>query len=113
MSPLKKLIILILFISFMVFVAFFGRIPALRFVLHLSRVDLPNLKMLTWDRRTPIAALHRLIWIHIPNAVARVDQVLTGGRVSSYLSRFSNMMLHERHWTVVVSCLAIPSEMAA
>lgn len=40
MSPLKKLILLILFISFMVFVAFFGRIPALRFVLHLSLVYL-------------------------------------------------------------------------
>ncbi|KAL4729309.1 palmitoyltransferase swf1 [Fusarium chlamydosporum] len=32
----------------------------------------------------------------------RVDQVLTGGRVSSYLSRFGNHMLHERHWTVVI-----------
>ncbi|KAL7759856.1 hypothetical protein ACKLNR_009946 [Fusarium oxysporum f. sp. zingiberi] len=87
MSPLKKLILLILFISFMVFVAFFGRIPALR--------------------RTPIAALHRLIWIHIPNLIARVDQVLTGGRVSSYLSRFSNLMLHERHWTVVIFFMLI------
>ncbi|KAH7206717.1 hypothetical protein DER44DRAFT_665541 [Fusarium oxysporum] len=78
MSPLKKLILLILFISFMVFVAFFGRIPALR-----------------------------LIWIHIPNLIARVDQVLTGGRVSSYLSRFSNLMLHERHWTVVIFFMLI------
>ncbi|KAF5608806.1 SWF1 spore Wall Formation [Fusarium subglutinans] len=57
MSPLKKLVLLILFISFMVFVAFFGRIPALR--------------------RTPIAALH------------------------------SNMMLHERHWTVVIFFMLI------
>ncbi|RBA16676.1 hypothetical protein FPRO05_01400 [Fusarium proliferatum] len=48
MSPLKKLILLILFISFMVFVAFFGRIPAL-----------------------------------------------------------SNMMLHERHWTVVIFFMLI------
>ncbi|KAF5674505.1 SWF1-like protein [Fusarium heterosporum] len=87
MSSLKKLVLLILFISFMVFVAFFGRIPALR--------------------RTPIATLHKLIWVHIPNGITKVDQVITGGRVSSYLSRFGNLMLHERHWAVVLFFLLI------
>ncbi|KAF4979315.1 hypothetical protein FZEAL_4456 [Fusarium zealandicum] len=89
MGSLKTILLLILFISFMVFVAFFGRLPALR--------------------RTPIAALHRLIWIHIPKAVLAIDQLLTGGRVWRYLSRFGNYMLHERHWTVVIFFLLILS----
>ncbi|KAF5025582.1 hypothetical protein F66182_2326 [Fusarium sp. NRRL 66182] len=87
MISFKKIVLLVLFISFMVFVAFFGRIPALR--------------------RTPIAALHRLIWIHIPNAVMAVDQFITGGRASSCLSRFGTYMLHDRHWTVVIFFLLI------
>lgn len=65
----------------MVFVAFFGRLPALR--------------------RTPIAKLHTLIWVQIPSAVLLVDEVITGGRVSRYLRRFGNFMMHDRHWTVV------------
>ncbi|KAJ3528265.1 hypothetical protein NM208_g10280 [Fusarium decemcellulare] len=104
MGSFKTILILILFISFMVFVAFFGRLPALRLVLQVSRI----LQRLTWmDRRTPIAALHRLIWVHIPKAVLATDQLLTGGRVSSYLWRFGNYMLHERHWTVVIFFLLI------
>ncbi|KAF4972445.1 hypothetical protein FSARC_1012 [Fusarium sarcochroum] len=87
MISLKKLVILILFISFMVFVTFFGRIPALR--------------------RTPIAALHRLIWIRIPKVVMAIDQALTGGRVSSYMSWIGNHMLHERHWTIVLFFMLI------
>ncbi|KAI5467709.1 DHHC palmitoyltransferase-domain-containing protein [Mariannaea sp. PMI_226] len=81
MMSLKAAVFLILFISFMVFVAFFGRLPALR--------------------HTPIATLHKLIWVHIPNAVLSIDQFLTGGRVSRYLKRFGNYLLHDRHWVVV------------
>ncbi|RSM14591.1 hypothetical protein CEP52_001271 [Fusarium oligoseptatum] len=71
----------------MVFVAFFGRLPALR--------------------RTPIAFLYKVIWVHIPNAVLGLDNILTGGRISKYLSRFGNYMVYERHWTVVVFFLLI------
>ena len=39
----------------------------------------------------------------------KVDEILTGGRVSSYLSRFGNLMLNDRHWTVVVSCHTSPA----
>ncbi|KAJ4160488.1 palmitoyltransferase swf1 [Fusarium falciforme] len=89
MSSFKTIILLILFISFMVFVAFFGRLPALR--------------------RTPIAFLYKVIWVYIPNGVLGVDNILTGGRIYKYLSRFGNYMVHERHWTVVIFFLLIMS----
>lgn len=53
-------------------------------------------------RKTPIAALHRLVWIHIPNAGIAVDNMITGGRLFRSLSRFGNSMMHDRHPTVVV-----------
>ncbi|CAM1506446.1 Fc.00g060870.m01.CDS01 [Cosmosporella sp. VM-42] len=87
MTSVRTAVLAILGISFMVFVAFFGRLPALR--------------------RTPIAALHRVIWVHIPNAVLAVDQVVTGGRVSRYLMWFGNYLMHERHWSVVIFFLLI------
>ncbi|RSM19988.1 hypothetical protein CDV31_001067 [Fusarium ambrosium] len=87
MGSFKTIVLLILFISFMVFVAFFGRLPALR--------------------RTPIAFLYKVIWVHIPNGVLGLDNILTGGRISKYLSRFGNYMVYERHWTVVVFFLLI------
>ncbi|KAF7551777.1 hypothetical protein G7046_g7620 [Stylonectria norvegica] len=87
MHSFKIIALLILAISFMVFVAFFGRVPALR--------------------RTPIATLHRLIWVHFPNLVLAVDQRLTSGRVSRYLKKFGNYLMYDRHWTVVGFFLAI------
>ncbi|KAH8896027.1 zf-DHHC-domain-containing protein [Thozetella sp. PMI_491] len=82
MGPLAKIIAAILGISFFVFVTFFGRLPALR--------------------HTPIAFLHRVIWVHIPNALYKVDLALTSGRVTSYTSRFMNYMLYDRHPTVLI-----------
>ncbi|KAH7013437.1 DHHC palmitoyltransferase-domain-containing protein [Ilyonectria destructans] len=87
MFSFQTIVLFILFISFMVFVAFFGRLPALR--------------------RTPIAKLHKLIWVQIPKAVLAMDQALTGGRISGYLTRFGNSMMYDRHWTVVGFFLAI------
>ncbi|RSL56448.1 hypothetical protein CEP53_006781 [Fusarium sp. AF-6] len=87
MGSFKTIVLLILFISFMVFVAFFGRLPALR--------------------RTPIAFLYKVIWVHIPNGILGLDNILTGGRISKYLSRFGNYMVYERHWTVVIFFLLI------
>ena len=39
MNLLKKIIAAVLFISFVVFVAFFGRLPALRYVVNISVPD--------------------------------------------------------------------------
>ncbi|KPM42538.1 Palmitoyltransferase SWF1 [Neonectria ditissima] len=81
MFSFRTIVLSILFLSFMVFVAFFGRLPALR--------------------RTPIAKLHKLIWVQVPNAVLAVDQALTGGRVSIHMARFGRYMIYDRHWTIV------------
>ncbi|OAQ82246.1 DHHC zinc finger protein [Purpureocillium lilacinum] len=87
MTPFKWAVVFVLSLSFMVFVTFFGRLPAFR--------------------KTPIAALHRLVWIHIPNAGIAVDNMITGGRLFRSLSRFGNFMMHDRHPTVVIFFLAI------
>ena len=39
MNLLKKIIAAVLFISFVVFVAFFGRLPALRYVVNMNVQD--------------------------------------------------------------------------
>ncbi|KAK2004965.1 DHHC zinc finger domain-containing protein [Colletotrichum falcatum] len=89
MWTFRTMALFVLGISFMVFVAFFGRLPALR--------------------HTPIATLHRVMWIHIPNGFLAVDRLLTGGRFSTSMMRFGNYMMHDRHPTVVIFFLLILS----
>ncbi|KAK3342780.1 DHHC palmitoyltransferase-domain-containing protein [Neurospora tetraspora] len=72
----------ILGISFMTFVAFFGRLPALR--------------------NTPISFLHRLIWIHLPNAVLAVDRTLTNGRLTTSLARLARHLWYDQHPTILI-----------
>ncbi|KAL6902722.1 DHHC palmitoyltransferase domain-containing protein [Trichoderma evansii] len=87
MDALKKVILIILAISFMVFVTFFGRLPALR--------------------KTPIAWLYRLIWVHFPNLVTSIDQKLTSGRVTGSLVWLFNRLMYDRHPTIVIFFLLI------
>ncbi|KAH7312353.1 DHHC palmitoyltransferase-domain-containing protein [Stachybotrys elegans] len=87
MGTFKILVLIILFISFMVFVTFFGRLPALR--------------------NTPIATLHRLIWVHFPNAVIAADERLSSGKITRSLSRLGRFLMHDRHPTIVIFFLAI------
>ncbi|PFH62398.1 hypothetical protein XA68_13837 [Ophiocordyceps unilateralis] len=87
MTSFKWPVIYVLCLSFFVFVTFFGRLPALR--------------------RTPIAGLHRLLWIHFPAALSALDNRLTSGRLTRWLLRFGSFMLHDRHPTIVVFFLAI------
>ncbi|KAK4038208.1 Palmitoyltransferase SWF1 [Parachaetomium inaequale] len=82
MGTLATIALVILAISFMVFVTFFGRLPALR--------------------RTPIAWLHRLLWVHLPNGLTTLDQRLTGGRVTTSCARFGNYIMYDRHPTVLI-----------
>ncbi|KAL8337614.1 hypothetical protein RB598_006492 [Gaeumannomyces tritici] len=82
MGTVARIAAVVLAISFMTFVAFFGRLPALR--------------------NTPIAWLHRAIWVHLPNAVLAVDRKLTGGRFTESLVRFGRFMMHDRHPTVMI-----------
>jgi palmitoyltransferase len=59
-------------------------------------------------RHTPIAWLHRLIWVYIPNGFLAVDQGLTGGRVSSYTARFARYLMYDKHPTILVSRRSCP-----
>ncbi|KAK0617458.1 DHHC palmitoyltransferase-domain-containing protein [Immersiella caudata] len=82
MGTLTTIVLIILGISFMTFVTFFGRLPALR--------------------RTPIAWLYRLIWVKLPAGVLALDQRLTSGRVTSSCSRLGNFIMYDRHPTVLI-----------
>ncbi|KAG7286021.1 hypothetical protein NEMBOFW57_008319 [Staphylotrichum longicolle] len=77
----------VLAISFMVFVTFFGRLPALR--------------------RTPIAWLHKVLWVHLPNGLTSLDQRLSGGRITTSCTRFFNYMMYDRHPTVLIFFLVL------
>ncbi|KAI0389062.1 zf-DHHC-domain-containing protein [Xylariaceae sp. FL0594] len=82
MGVIAKVALGVLVISFMTFVAFFGRLPALR--------------------HTPIAWLHRLIWVYIPNGVFTVDRSLTGGRLTSSAGAAGHYIWYGRHPTVLI-----------
>jgi len=82
MGTVQNIAIAVLLISFLTFVAFFGRLPALR--------------------NTPIGALHRILWIHIPQALRTVDKLLTKGRLSTFISTVAHTLWHDKHPVVVV-----------
>ncbi|EFX05826.1 palmitoyltransferase swf1 [Grosmannia clavigera kw1407] len=82
MGTVGTIVTVILGISFMVFVAFFGRLPTFR--------------------HTPIAWLHRLFLVHLPGGVLALDRGLTGGRLSRSLRRFGSFMMNDKHPTVLI-----------
>ncbi|KAB5542947.1 DHHC zinc finger domain-containing protein [Coniochaeta sp. 2T2.1] len=87
MGVLAKIAAGILAISFMTFITFFGRLPIFR--------------------NTPIAWLHRLIWIHLPNLFSAIDQRLTGGRITRYTSRTFNYLMYDKHPTILIFFLLL------
>ncbi|SPO02692.1 related to SWF1 Spore Wall Formation [Cephalotrichum gorgonifer] len=89
MSTLKTLVLVILAISILVFIIFFGRIPALR--------------------HTPIGFINRLIVARIPHAILALDKRLTRGRLSSSLRRFGSYIVNDRHPTIVIFFLLLLS----
>lgn len=82
MVSLTTLALVVGGISFMTFVTFFGRLPALR--------------------RTPIAWLHRFIWVILPNGVLSLDRRLTSGKLTEVCTRFGRYIMYDRHPTVLV-----------
>lgn len=54
-------------------------------------------------RKTPIALLHRILWVHIPNGVAYIDSCLLNGQLLRTWSRSGNYILNENHPLVLVS----------
>ncbi|KAF2453775.1 DHHC palmitoyltransferase-domain-containing protein [Lineolata rhizophorae] len=87
MGTLRAVALFVLTLSFLTFVALFGRLPALR--------------------NTPIGFVHRLIWIHIPNFAQRIDIILTGGRGSRAGARFSHYLLYQKHPLVLIFFLGL------
>lgn len=89
MGLLATIVTAVLAISFAVFVALFGRLPVFR--------------------RTPIAWLHRLFVVRLPNGLLALDQCLTGGRLGAWLHRFGSFMLHDKHPTILIFFLLLLS----
>ncbi|KAH8666584.1 DHHC palmitoyltransferase-domain-containing protein [Xylariales sp. PMI_506] len=82
MGVISQIALGVLAISFITFIIFFGRLPALR--------------------RTPIAWLHRLIMVYLPGAVLGLDQRLTSGRATACLSRVGHTAMYGRHPTILI-----------
>ncbi|KHJ31451.1 putative dhhc zinc finger domain-containing protein [Erysiphe necator] len=72
----------VLLVSFVTFVAFFGRNPLLR--------------------KTPVGWLHRVIWFHIPSGLRFIDQKLTHGRISTWVVKQVNHLWNDRHPLVLI-----------
>ncbi|TVY56328.1 Palmitoyltransferase SWF1 [Lachnellula cervina] len=87
MGTVRSIAVAVLLISFFTFVAFFGRLPALR--------------------NTPIGWLHRVIWIRIPQGFRSLDQILTNGRLSTSVSRTAHTLWNDRHPTVMIFFLLL------
>ncbi|KAJ5090013.1 hypothetical protein N7532_008697 [Penicillium argentinense] len=82
MGSLRTIALAILAISAFTFIALFGRLPAFR--------------------KTPIALLHRAVWIYFPNGVAYLDSRLLGGRLVRTWNRSGSYILHENHPLVLI-----------
>ena len=99
MNLLKKIVTAVLLLSFVVFIAFFGRLPALRSV---SFNDLPGTDLINDFRKTPIGLLNRLICNALPAGLWKLDAVFTGGRLAPAFRRLGNYLMHENHPLVLV-----------
>ncbi|ORY61396.1 DHHC palmitoyltransferase-domain-containing protein [Pseudomassariella vexata] len=82
MGVIAQIAIGVLAITLLTVIAFFGRVPALR--------------------HTPIAWLHRVLMVHIPNGILSLDQRFTSGRLTSSCFRFGNRIMYGRHPTVLI-----------
>lgn len=82
----KDMIMTILWVvgslSFIVFIALFGRLPVFR--------------------RTPIGWMHRLLLQSIPNALIRIDAMVTGRRVTHTITRLYDYLMYDRHPVVLI-----------
>jgi len=89
MGALRTVVFVILGLSFLTFVALFGRLPALR--------------------RTPISFLYKVFWVYIPQGLTYVDSLLTGGRGRYLWNRAGGFLLHENHPLVLIFFVALLS----
>lgn len=82
MSILHKIAAFVLILSFITFVALFGRLPALR--------------------KTPIGWLQRVLCLHIPSGLRAVDQQATGGTITLRGQRLGKYLFSEKNPVVLV-----------
>ncbi|EMC99443.1 hypothetical protein BAUCODRAFT_64138 [Baudoinia panamericana UAMH 10762] len=87
MGALKNIVIAIFVLSLLTFVALFGQLPALR--------------------KTPIGWLQQALFVHIPNALKRVDQKVTGGRIIVKSKRLGHYLFYERNPIVLIIFLIL------
>lgn len=69
-------------VSFIVFIALFGRLPVFR--------------------RTPIGWTHRLLAVHLPASLIYLDTLLTNRRITISATRIYNYLVHDRHPVVLI-----------
>jgi hypothetical protein len=108
MTLARNIIIFTVSVSLLTFVAFFGRLPAFRCVLHLHNQCAANNRS-----NTPIGSLHRLLVVHVPSALRKLDVKLTNGRITSGGSRLGHHLMYEKHLTVVLFFLGLITGSAA
>lgn len=58
-------------------------------------------------RNTPIGFLSRVIWIHAPNGLERIDKAITGGRTWTSLNKFGNYLFYSKHPLVMIFFLGL------
>ncbi|KAF2117161.1 palmitoyltransferase swf1 [Lophiotrema nucula] len=92
MVSARAIALFVVAVSSFTFVAFFGRLPAFR--------------------NTPVGFLHRLIVIHIPSALRRLDARLTNGRITNGGSRLGHYLMYEKHPVVLIFFLGLVSASA-
>lgn len=85
MGLLRNIIAGVLIISFITFVALFGRLPALR--------------------KTPIGWLQRLLCLHLPNGLKYIDNAITGGQLTHNSQRLAHYLFYEKNPVVLVRLL--------
>lgn len=99
MGVFKNILIAVLLISFITFVALFGRLPAFRYVIYSTLAALTEKNLRS---NGPIGFLHRLVLIIIPSAFCRLDNLLTGGRMIKSFERIGHYLLNENHPLILV-----------
>ncbi|RKF53211.1 Palmitoyltransferase SWF1 [Golovinomyces cichoracearum] len=82
MGTLKYVAGVLLTISFIIFVAFFGRLPRLR--------------------KTPIGWLYRVLWVQLPSGLRVVDKKLTNGQISLWVLRLASHLWNDRHPLILI-----------
>lgn len=82
MSTIRNIIIGILLLSLIVFISFFGQLPALR--------------------RTPIGWLQRALCLHIPNGLKRADAKITNGTITRNGRRLGQYLFYQKNPVVLV-----------